>query len=246
MDKDTFVQKLLKTDQYKYEMTEFDYMINQTQQHFYRHDNNFCIAHGPSSNEMFVVMKDNVYKNGCDHVAARLNLGNGTVKKFTRDHDHYILSLLYIFGKDVLVTGGWDQSICLYNCRTMRLIKRVIVGQGEIGSLLMKSNMLFSGSYKIVSAYQFDDMTLTKNMTNNPDLICDINLIKHIEVLPQAEDEIYFTTFTNCGKTEFWLSGGNSNKIHHLSIDQENNSNLISKLNVIISEFYWRTNIKIG
>lgn len=231
------MQKLLSTDKNTFEMTEFESIIKETDQQFYKAYNDFCITHGPTDNEVFAVMKDDIKINNFDHVVVKLNLNDGTITKFTRDHDKYIYSLLYNSAKDILITGGKDQSIYIYNCKTTELIHQTIVGKGSIHSLILKSNVLFVGASRRVSVYE---LCIDNDINNNNDSfinICEVNRIKHIELSPR-EDKVWLRTFVECGQFDFWLSGCNSNKIYNMSIDKEHISNIICKLAVILRQSY--------
>lgn len=59
--------------------------------------------------------------------------------------------------------------------------------------------------------------------------VSDVNLIKHIQISFEKDGNVCFYTFTDCNQFDFWLSGLNSNKIYHLSIDEKSNSDLRSK-----------------
>lgn len=240
MNKHAFMKQLLDINQPKMDMTKFNNLIYETQEKFYRNDNNLCITSGQTEDDIFVVMKD-IKKNECDHVAVQFNLKYGTINKFTRNHDNYINVLFYDLDKDILVTGGTDNSICVYNCRNMQLIKRVIVGQGSIYSLSLKLNVLYVGGCGVISMYELDSNIDFQNYENQSNMnisqsnyVHNVNLIKHIQILSKTQQKINFRTFTQCGQFDFWLSGRNSNEIYQVSINKGNILNLTSKLTLIL------------
>lgn len=252
MNKDEFMKKLLSSKKKKqFYMTAFDEIIKKTEEMFYRENNDFCIANGLNNN-LFLVMKNHVKKNDCDHVAVQFNLDKKFVQKFITHHNKEIYALLYNSDRDILITGGYDQSICVYNCSTKKLIKQVIVEKGIIHCLLLKSNVLFIGGCNIVSIYLLDSPNnnnqrnddnnnnnshMDKSQSNIND-VCDVSLITHIEILPQKNKKVNFITFTDCGDFDFWLSGNDSNKIYRVVFNQKYNSNLFRKSSLIISESY--------
>jgi WD40 repeat protein len=202
-------------------------MIKQTTQQFYRENNDFCIAAG-QHNCVYLIMKDDTKINDCDHVAVKLDLSDGTVNKFSRDHDDEISSFLYNSDRNILITGGYDESICLYNCAKMKLIKRVIVDQGSIHSLLLKSNMLYIGAEGVMSVYLFHNNN--NNMSNYQKAVSDISLVCHIQVAPRTEEEVYLKTFTECGEFDFWFTADNSKKIYRVLADKQNNRDILYQL----------------
>jgi hypothetical protein len=230
MNKDAFLEQLFNNNKFKqyHDITEFGHIIKQTTQKFYRDNNDFSIADG-HNNCVYLAMKHDIPIKGCSHVAVKLNLDDGTVKQFSRDHECYILSFVYNSAKNILVTGGWHQSIYLYNCATMKLIKQVVVGQGPIFSLILKSNMLYVGGCRIVSVYSFHNNSDVRRNYGSAE--SDMSLVRHIQVAPQTCEEVYFTTLTECGQFDFWLGGYNSNKIYRVSVDQQSTPNVFPQLN---------------
>lgn len=107
------MKQLFKTNQQDYRIDEFKNIILQTQKQFYRIDNNFSVITNQTNNKVFMIMKDYKKINKCDHIAVQFDFNYRIIEKFTRYHDEYILSLIYNSDKDILITGGNDQSICV-------------------------------------------------------------------------------------------------------------------------------------
>lgn len=222
------MDQLLNTNNKKIEINEFDTIINQTEQQFYRENNDSCVAHGSTDDDLFAIMKNDTIVNEQDNITVKLNLKNNTIQKFINHHNKQIKSLIYYSDGNTLITASVDHSICLYNSTTGILIKKFVEYQGTIMSLLLKSNILFVGGCSVVSMYKFH----VDNNDNNS-TVSDMSLIEHFLLSSDSENKNYVQTFTECGHFDFWLGVLNSNKIFHLSIDKNNISKIISKLIVI-------------
>lgn len=245
--KESFMYQLLNSNKLTFDFIDFENIRNKTQYQFYRTYSDSCIIQGPIDYEVFAIMKDDTKLNKYNHVVVKLNLNDGKVKKFSRDHNKYISSLLYSSDKNFLVTGEFNQLICIYNSITMEVIKQVFVHKGSIFSLFLKSNVLYIGGDNTISVYELCIKNHIKNNNDDGDRcsLNDINFIKHIQVTSQKEENICLNTISICEEYDFWLGGIKTNKIYNMLIDKQDISNLKSKLDVILRQLYKLT-INIG
>lgn len=210
-DIQTFMKKLLESNKTCLEMTELEHIINQTQHKFFRTNNDSCLVFGLNENEVFLSMKDENGHNEFCQVVAKLNLSTGTVQTCPGSHSNYIISFAYCAQTNSLVTGSWDQSICLYDASTMLLTQQIEVGKGIVQSLHITSELLFVGSIQYVSLFKL-------NMNyNEGKQETQLSLIQHTNL---QDEHVYFATMTECDSLSIWMAGLSSNKIYNISLNE--------------------------
>lgn len=212
-DKNLFMDRILTSSKDKFEITEFENIITQTEQEFFRSDNDSCMIFGENQNEVFLSMKlaDTDDKNPPvpDHIAAKVDLVTNEIVQLSKNHKTQILSYLLDTQTGLLITGGWDQHICVYNSSNLKFIKKILVGKGEIDALMLKQNSLFIGTLKFVSILNLTQI--------NSDQI-QSELIKHIQL---SNSDVHLSSIAECGKYDLWLNGIMSNKIYRMTMTQD-------------------------
>jgi hypothetical protein len=180
-----------------HQIIEFQDILNQTKQTFYRENNDFCIFSKFSENEVFLLTtKKNSKENNNTKVVAKLNLEKKSVETTPCVAPANIISLTYFDKTKTLIAGADDQFMYLYNSDSMKFFQKVSVGKGLVSSLFISDNTLYVGSNSFISVYGFQSSC-------PKDKSYEIELLSHFKIETNTQPNHYTTIVKDKKKTVY-------------------------------------------